>query len=303
MANPYWWLLDIFFVLIAVSIIVSCAKKGMTKVLVFSIGYLIASILASVVSVVAAPTLYETMARDTNLEVFLKVDSDINIEACFKKTLDTQKWGAEFKADDILTIIRSKHEKNFDIRLYEYVEDRCGYSPCTQYNFKQYLTEAFIAEYGGMLHEKLPNYVSANFTERMQNEPSLINMVLDEYYRLPQDTKRTAAYMEDSFGKDPTIESYQIFIYVIVFSLLMIITGVISHSLEYRIFFNILDGTDHFLGTLLGLVQAAMVLILLTLVVRLLVLLGGGEIWMFNKESIDRTYIFKYLYNQLEFLV
>ena len=44
-------------------------------------------------------------------------------------------------------------------------------------------------------------------------------------------------------------------------------------------------------------------LILLTLLVRLLVMLGGGDLLCFNEPTIRASKIFSFLYNHLDFIL
>ena len=53
------------------------------------------------------------------------------------------------------------------------------------------------------------------------------------------------------------------------------------------------------MGAVLGILESCAMIILLTMAVRLLVQLGGGEFFCFNDEAIEKTMVFRTLYNSL----
>ena len=57
---------------------------------------------------------------------------------------------------------------------------------------------------------------------------------------------------------------------------------------------------NHILAFPIGLVQAAAVLIAVTVAVRLIVLGTGNMMILFNQETIDKTMLFHYLYEQIQ---
>ena len=49
--------------------------------------------------------------------------------------------------------------------------------------------------------------------------------------------------------------------------------------------------------------EAFSMVILLTLIVRLLVLLGGGKFLFFNDEELDSTFLFSFFYRNIRLLL
>lgn len=304
MASDFWWVFDALVVVIAIGVIVSNAKKGLTKVFVLCMGYLIATVVAAFASAAAAPSLYETVARPSNMAAIEEVNDSIDVAQCFKDAIDEHKYGAVLSKKKIEQYLAPPNTAKFDKNLYYYVNEECGYqSTETLMEFKQILTDAFVDEYCSQLEERLPGYFCASFTQQMNSNPALINTVLEQLYKVNNSSEDSAGYIEDNFGAEPTTECFRIFVYIIIFSIVMIIAGIIANATKYRIYFNVLTGTDRFLGALLGFIEAAAVVIITTLVIRLIVLIGGGEFMCFNEETISQTYIYKYIYAQLGILI
>lgn len=302
MSTQFWWIFDVLVVAIVAYVIYSNAKRGLTKVLIMNIGYIIATLLASVLSIVAAPTLYESVARSSDITAFQTVNSKIDFTDVFVNAIDAEKYGFEIDPNRVETILRSK-DGNYDAALFAYTTEKVGTEPTTPGHFSELMRDAFVRAYSAELSERLPRYALANFRKQVTENPEVVSSMVYEICASGKSAEEIAESLEDAFALEPTKEVLRIFVYLIIFSILMVIAALIGAMMENRLFFNLRKSSEHSLGALLGLIEAGAMITLFTIIVRLLVQLGGGDLLCFNDPTIEESKIFSFFYDHLSVLL
>lgn len=306
MNTGFWWVFDALVAAIGIYVVFSNARRGFTKVLIASIGYVIAVLLASVLAFASSSALYESVARPSDLSAIEAFTVKIDYPELFKKALDDEKLGIKTDKSDIYNILRS-NARDFakEIRLYaENKEKAMGGTPFVNASkIENDLRAVFIKEYGNLLAERMPKYVQMNFAKQMNDTPELTGTVLEAIYNPKLSSKEAAAVVEDLFAKEPTTEVLQIFVYLIVFCILMVFAALIAAALEYKLFFSFSKATDHALGALIGLVETLALLAFFTIAVRLVVQLGGGNLLCFNEPTIAESKVFSFFYDHISILL
>ena len=297
MSSGLWWIFDLILILIVVYVIYSNGKRGFTKVLILCFGYIVTTLLASVISGVAAPLLYDTVGRDNNISGFETVNAHLDFVQIYQTALEEQKYGVKLETDQIKEILTNDDRINFDSNLYHYVNKLNGMPVSTKTEFQRIMLDTFIDAYGKELGERLPKYVQMQMNVLVRDNPQLMRETISDFYDSHLAIYQRAAAAERRFAMQPTAEVLQIFIYFILFSVIMIIIAIFSALLQRRLFFNIKEGTDHAVGAVLGLLEAGAMVILMTLLVRLIVMLTGGQYRLFSEATIENTKIFSFFYN------
>ncbi len=302
MDTQFWWVFDALVVFLLVWVIYSNAKRGFSKVFIICIGYLVAAVASSLLSGVAASPLYEVVARRSNIEAIEQVNDTVSIVECFTETLNDKNYGIHFDARIIEDYLREEGG-SFDQNIYNYVNKRAGYVVATPQEFKQLLNNSFVEEYGRELNAKLPYYAAADFSTKMETNPHMLNSVVKQLTDRTHSKRENAEFIEDNFSREPTTEAFRIFVYFVIFSVLMAITTLIYSMNENNIFINLRSATEHVLGGMIGLVEAGILIMLMTFAVRLLVLIGGGRLLCFNEPTIKMTWVFHFIYDKLALLL
>ncbi len=57
------------------------------------------------------------------------------------------------------------------------------------------------------------------------------------------------------------------------------------------------DIADHAVGGFLGIIEGAAILLMLAALVRALVIMGSDEMMIFNSDAVNKTFLFKHIYN------
>lgn len=294
---------DILVILIVIYAIYSNAKRGFGKVLVFGIGYIVATLLASVLSAVAAPACYEAMSRDSNISAIEAANEQVDFAQVFTDKINAEDYGFTVNKRQIETLMLDIKNGEFDDRIYDFVISKTGEGAVEKGHFQNMLNDAFIEAFGKQLEDRMPEYVCRDFEKSAKKDPQLMRKMMRECYDSNQTPREIAERVEDLFSANTTTEVIQIFLYLILFSILMVIAAFIGNILQNKLFFNIRNSTDHILGGLIGILEAGVMITLLTMIVRLIVLLTGGQSLLFSEETINSSFLFSFLYRNFQFLL
>ena len=297
------WILDILIVLLVGYVIYSNGKRGFNRVLAFGIGYLVMTVLASVIAAVAAPVFYDGVARDANISALKTANERIDFPKVFCDAINSEHYGftADYRA--VGKLLAANDKDSFDERLYKYVVSGSADQDVDKAAFSKMILDTFVKNYGKELSERVPEYVITQFNQSVKNDPELVRSIMRTYYDKNKTADQRAEMIEKQFSEEPTTEVLQIFIYLILFSVFMVIAALIATMLQDKIFFNISRGTDRAMGGVVGLLEAGSLLVLLTLIVRLFVVLGAGKFLFFNDEDLNNTFIFSFFYRNLRILL
>ncbi|HBI85006.1 MAG TPA: hypothetical protein DDX71_01775 [Ruminococcus sp.] len=303
MDNHFGWILDVLVIVIAAYVLISNAKRGLTKVIVLCSGYIVATLLSSMLSGFAAPLLYETVARDNSISTLETVNSKVDLTELFTDAMEKENFGFYIDSRHVEKILNGEKRGKFDDLLFDYVVSQTGAEPYSKERFVSMLNDAFISGYSKELQERTPRYVGMYFRRTAVSDPQLMR----DFVTISGDEKMTAqdraVFIEDRFSAEPSQLTLRIFVYLIIFSVLMVFAALLSAGLQNRIFFNVTEKTDHFLGGLIGLLEVAAMLVLLTLIVRLIILLSGDQASWCNETMIESTGVFRYLYHRFNLMI
>lgn len=303
MSSQFWWVFDALVILVAGYVLYSNIKRGMTKVMALSIGYIIAAFAASLIAAFGAQPVYESVAQNSNISAVESVNEHVDLAGAFAKTINAQDYGFQCTGRDIAAILRKQDYQQFDHALYEYTDEKSNGTVGDEGVFRILIKKSFIQAYGDAMNDKLPRYARASFEKQINESSDTMRKIVDALYSSKSSSRETAEEIERLFAQEATVEVLRIFIYVIVLSVLMVIAAVINAILQNRLFFNLTNTKERFYGGVFGLLEVGVMLVLLTLLIRLLVLLGGGKILFFSEEAIEKTFLFKHLYNNLSALL
>lgn len=297
------WILDIFVVLIIGYVIYSNARRGFNKVIAFGVGYLVMTILASVIASAAAPAFYDGVARDSNINALMTANDHVQFEKVFAQAINAQNYGFTASENSVKHVLEKYDQGSFDDRLYQYVRSNTADIGVGKAQFSQLMLDTFIECYGKELGERVPEYVIASFTKNAKEDPEIARDIMRTYYDTRKSNYDRAELIEKQFSESATTEVLQIFMYLILFSMFMVLAAVIATMLQNKIFFNITRGADRVMGGIVGLLEAGSLLVLLTLIVRLIVVLGAGKFMFFNDDDLNNSFIFSILYRNLRILL
>ncbi len=303
MTTQYRWVFDAILVLVAGYFIYSNARRGFSKVLVVCVGYIIATVAGSLLSAASAPMLYEVMARESNIEAIVDMNRDFDAAKALTDAVNAQNYGIDLEESKTESLLLPPDTADFVDNLYQHIVRKAGYEPVSEVQFFYLMQETFSEYYSDLMLDELPDYAAAGFREALAQDTNVMYTLIENMYSSTMSARATAVYVEDTFVRTPTIEVFRIFIYLILFSIIMVFAALIASMLEHRIFFNIYPVTEHIMGGLIGVIEAGVMIVLMTVGTRLAVLLGGGRFLFFNEETVMASKLFSFFYEHLGILL
>ncbi len=308
MGTEFWWFFDALVVIVAIYVIFSNAKRGVTKVWILGIGYFLAVLTGTFMAMPLAETMYNSVAVNSDMQAIERVNKHVNFVNTFCTVIDSHHLGFYAEKQEVQQRINGDNAKKFVTKLWLYMNWRndnqtilhADRTAMTEAEFEAELREALVKHYGELLGKELPEYVRVNFEEKMAANPKLMVDLVVQY---SSGGKSAVQYIEDTYVREPTLEMLAIFGFFMVFSVVIVIAAVISSAVENKVFFNNTYTKERVAGGLIGIVEAAAMLILMTLLVRLLVMLGGGDLLCFNEPTIAESKIFRFLYDHRDFII
>ncbi|MGN0648333.1 MAG: hypothetical protein ACI4J3_06870 [Oscillospiraceae bacterium] len=303
MTTQFWWVFDAILVLVAGYFIYSNARRGVSKVLVMCIGYIVATVAGSLLSAAAAPGLYEVIARESDIDAIVDMNRDFDAAKALTDAVNAQNYGMDLEKSKTEAFLLPPDTEECIQNLYKYVVRKAGYEPVTEVQFHYLMRDAFSEYYSDLMLDGLPDYAAAVFRETLAQDVNVMYTLIENTYSSTMSARSAAIYVEDTFVKARTVEVFGIFTYLILFSIIMVFSALIASMLENRIFFNIYPATEHIMGGVIGLIEAAMMVVLLTVGTRLAILLGGGNFLFFNEETVMASKLFSFFYEHLWMLL
>ena len=301
----FWWIFDALVIIICATVIYSNAKRGVTKVLLLGVGYFIAALSASLVSMAMAPVLYNSVSQETTVSAIEHANRHFDLTASITGAVNAADLGITCDKGTIRSILEKEKNETDQVpaEIYRYIRSKYdGKELITMEQVRTLLKDAVIRDYGKQLDDYLPAYVRTNFERKMEQDQRMTGELVQMLSKQPT-AAETLTYVEENFAKEPTLEVLQIFSYLILFSIVMVLAAVIAAMMENSIFFNNTRFRERVLGGLVGIIETTVMLMLLTLVVRLLVMLGGGKLLCFNEPTIEESIIFRHFYHHLEIIL
>lgn len=110
--------------------------------------------------------------------------------------------------------------------------------------------------------------------------------------------KASAEFIEKNFTADAYKEMMKTIALVVISVIALLLLLNIARKFNNGAPENKMgDISDHIIGGFFGIIEGLSIVVLMTAVVRLMIIYGSNEMILFNKECIDKTFIFKHIYN------
>lgn len=143
--------------------------------------------------------------------------------------------------------------------------------------------------------EEIINKATEGMPEFIKNSAlSCSNLI-----KIDDDKKAEIADTIEESVISPIVSSaMQIVIFIILLTIFLIIVKFLSKSFGEINDWPIVGKLNRFLGGVLGMVNAAVIVIVAVFVIKGVVLLSGNDLKIFNNETIENSKVFSYIYKQ-----
>lgn len=124
--------------------------------------------------------------------------------------------------------------------------------------------------------------------------------IYDDILLSQRDTvSETAVMIVENVAKPVITGLVRMISSVIIFMILMFIFRIIIRAVNKLFKLPVIKGVNMFLGGILGGCKGSIAVLLLCLIISVVAVLSGGSFWIFTPENIEKTILFKLIYNSI----
>ena len=294
----YWWVFDLLILAVIVFCVYFNAKKGFAEVIIRTGGYIIAVVAAAALSVNLASGIYEGYVKDKFIESMTEVTRDSNASKVFANVISEATGGrVRFTPNEIDNIM--KKSENLDTRLLAAINEKGGTEFKSTEELTDKLIKGFDSKYLVPLTERVPEFVRSSVINTVSKSK---NTFFNTMHALNEPPQAAAEYIEQNFLRSTAIKIINAVLFAVLVFVFMMIVGFVDKLTADRINIPILGKADTILGGVMGLIKAAVALLILTAGVYIVIAFSTSEKGMFSEAMVDKTIIFKHGYNIIKMI-
>ena len=297
MGTQFWWFFDAAAAAIMLVSVYLSGRKGFSKSIAVMIGYVLALLLAAPLSGGTADFIYEKSVRESNISSIGRALENNSITKKTKSYIEGLGYNVTVDEGRLSEILTEDRESGVYAELYKYVNNINGRVVDEETAFTDKMQEGFAGIMKEILSEELTGYEAESASEKILTGKQ-VSFEKDLSTLCREDTRAAAELIEKQYTADATKDIIRIFCFITIIFVLMIIVRMIAQKLsDGEAIRPIGDITDHVAGGVLGAAEGAVIIFLTAAAVRAMVILGNNEMLLFNSETIDKTIIFKHIYD------
>lgn len=295
MGAHLWWFYDV----IVIAVILVCAfitvKKGMMKAIVSLVGYILSVIIAMSVSSSVTALLYNRIIMPSNVK---KLDSSLgNVDIPEELANYINALGYNIFVDkyELSNIFMSG--KNIDNEIYKYANNINNKKVDEKGIFINKLHEGYAVVVNKVVSRELNEFAADAAAETVRNNPEDFHNVLTRLGD-PDNKKPAAEYIASNYITKPYKSMVKLIVMLIFLAIMIFVTMLASRGSANN---DIMEPglVRHTVCGIIGIAKGVVILFAIAVVVRLYILLGSNKMMFFNRDVIDNTYIFKYIYESV----
>lgn len=336
MGNEFFWFLDILVIAVFAANIYHGAKKGAVAVLISSLSAIIAFVIAFAGSGIIAGELYNTRIREPlsdymNERLGGALEHEIisglsQADMSKAKIKDSYLAGITLDYDDkgtalidLSTVDLSETGlENTDLTAFgigedfDYSQIKVGHISVTSSEVKNYGLGNIV-----LSHILASNLTSGSFFDALTDIGNKFSETFSIGLRdMGSDLSagsREAVYKvvvsiitvaNESYGDrimndiitPMVLTPLKIILFLLIFTVVVVILNIIASASKVINRIPIVSSVNGVLGALLGLFEAIIALIVICMVMKFLISLCGEGLVFINHPTIDKTFIFRYIY-------
>ena len=272
MGTEFWWFYDVIAIAAVLVCIFISGKSGAIKSTINLLGYCLVLILSFSISGVISNGIYEGNVRATTIRRIEKHLSDDWLSEKSKTYIDSLDYMASPKVEKLKDIFSK--ECDYDAEIYKYLNN---------INAEKVDEEA----------SELNTFTAESAAEKVRKDKEGFYELIP-LLQTVDNPKLAATALTDDYIAPAYTSILRLLTFVIMFVILLVIW-----VLAVRVFMGKKGeegALSNIVGGVLGIIKGGIIVFVIAAMVRLSVILGNDEMLFFNFDAIDKTIIFKHLY-------
>ena len=288
MGTQFWWFYDILAVTMVVGIGSAVISKGFNKVIFQLAAFLIAILVGILGANLIAPKVYEEMFYE---KIIASVQNTLSEETfnIYQRVAESMAMSApkEEKTPDAEEL----HKKLIAVRNQEKPNLEDWYLEAFSNVIEQRVNDVQKLHYMNQEQIRLAEYI------RTQPPKALRDLLLCFEEESGQDLAEEIRFTIEPVYKRNYTQLVRLSLFLMIELVILIICCIIStisNNLEQSM--HVRKG-DHVLAVPVALVEIAVLLFVLCVTVRLIAQITDNQMLLFNEQTIQETFLFKYVYS------
>lgn len=293
MGEEFWWFYDVIAAAVVLICIYISERKGLFRSALSIGGYLLAFALAISVSGSLSDSIYKNAVRDSNVKKIEKSASSVNFVEQTADYIESLGYNVTVKEDRLADIYNLG--ENCEEKIYKYVNSINAMKVDEEESFYKNLHEGYAFIIKGIVAENLTGYAAESTENEIISHPETVDALIPLLME-KDDNHKAAQYIADTY----TEKTYKSMIRIIGFIALFAVSALLAVFMINSILRNTKEDMNiaaYVFGGFAGIIKGAAIIVLIASVVRLNVILGNNDMLFFNVKAIDKTYIFRYVYD------
>ncbi|MBO4877859.1 MAG: hypothetical protein J5501_07625 [Ruminococcus sp.] len=294
MGEQFWWIYDAAIAAIILVFVFISSRKGLVKTAISLACSVLALVIAFSVSSAVSKGVYKTMIRPSTIK---NVSKDLYSDSVKKRLVD-QLNGLDYHLsvrEDKITDLLNDENSDFDHEVYVYANNINAIKVAEEDEFKEELHKI----YGQIIYELVAKNCDPYIAEAARNltvaDPSCFQQIGRELNEEEGGQREAAAIISDNYIAPTYSKVFRYISFIAMFVIVSLLAFFIVKSFSENIKSG--EAVSHIVGGVLGIFIGIIVIIVIAVVIKLNVVLGNNEMMVFNKDTVDKTLVFKHIYN------
>jgi preprotein translocase subunit SecF len=293
MGEQFWWIYDAALAGVVLVFAFVMGRKGMAKALISLVCTLLALVIAFSVSGAVSKGIYKTAMRPGAVKNLSKDLYSDSVKSRLAEYLSGLEYNLRIKNDKLTDII--ENAEDLDSELYNYANNLNGTKVDEEGVFKNKLHEVYSQIIYDLVSKEFDPYIADHAKELVIDNPAPFAQIAKELNEEGGGQKEAAHIIADNYIGPTYSKVFRYISFIAVFVVVLLLAFFIMKSFTESLSSG--GAVSHIMGGILGIGIGIIILIVAGVVIKLNILMGNNEMMLFNKDTLDSTVVFKYIFN------
>jgi uncharacterized membrane protein required for colicin V production len=293
MNESLWWVFDGIAAAAILLFVIITIKRGLVKAIVSAVGFVLAAVIAISAGGSIASSIYRTAVRDTNVKnINRAIDGDTLVDKLAEE-LENSEYGLSVNKEKLRSVLMKSDDHDSDI--YKFVNNINGKKVAEEGVFDNVLHNAYSNIIRDIVSKDLSKYAAECAADKVYNEPSVFRDMIPQLMD-DEDQKAASEYICTNLVDEPYISSLKFIVMIVIMGVIMLLSVFIAGAIGRN------DTMEpgfmrHFLCAAMGIAKGAAIVLGIAIAVRISVVYGSDRSLMTSHPAIEKSYVFKYVYD------
>ena len=297
MGDQFWWFYDVLAVAAVLVCMFISGRKGAMKAVTTFVAYLISGVIALSLGASVGPAVAGTAMKESNSTKIEKaMGNNFKFQDKVADYINKMDYNIQVDSGSLAKIYNGKLDYN--TQIYKLLNSKTARKvPDDLDTFSKKLNEGYAEIIRTIVAEDLNKYASEVAAKEVREHPQRMNELIPKL--MEKESKKDAAdFISENYVQPAYDTIAALGTFIVVFALLMLITLYFAKTLMGDSYHE-MHLPEQIGAASIGILKGGVITFAIAVLVRLSVVLGSNEMLFFNHKAIDKTYIFKYLYNYI----